>query len=71
VSRQIDIQKILAHDFAAKAEAALDLQVAERTLDRWLAKGDGPPATLIGKRRFFEWRALAEFKKQRKAKVRS
>jgi hypothetical protein len=65
MAKQLDIQKILAEDFASKPEAALDLEVVERTLDRWIKQNAGPPVTLIRKKQFFERRALAEFKRQR------
>jgi len=65
MSRQINIQKILQHDFASKPEAALYLEVVERTLDRWIEQDDGPPVTLIRKKQFFDKRALADFKRQR------
>lgn len=64
-TKQLDIQKILAEDFASKPEAALFLEVAERTLERWIREEDGPKVTLIRKKQFFEKRALAEFKNRR------
>ena len=65
---QLDIQKILVEDFASKQEAALELDVVERTLDRWIEQNAGPPVTLICKKQFFERRALAAFKRRRERK---
>lgn len=67
-SKHLDIEKILAEDFASKAEAALDLNVDVRTVDRWIANGTAPPVTLIRKKPFFERRALADFKRRRNGK---
>jgi hypothetical protein len=64
-TKHLDIEKIIAEDFASKPEAALYLGVVERTLDRWVERDDGPPVTLIRKKQFFERRALAEFKRRR------
>jgi hypothetical protein len=65
LAKQLDIQKIIAEDFDSKPEAALALDITERTLDRWLEQGNGPPVVLIRKRQFFDKRALAEFKQKR------
>jgi|ERR1039458_5080037 hypothetical protein len=62
--KHLDIEKIIAEDYASKPEAALDLKVVERTIDRWLEQNAGPPVTLIRNKKFFERRALAEFKRQ-------
>ena len=43
----------LAHllaDFLTKYEAAAELKVCERTLDRWQRLGEGPPITRLGRR---------------------
>jgi hypothetical protein len=61
----LDIQRIINDDFASRPEAALQLEVAERTLERWLKQGDGPPVTWLRKKQFFERGALAEFKRKR------
>jgi len=68
-TKQLDIEKIIAEDFASKPEAALFLDKTERTLERWLQRGDGPPVTLIRKKPFFEKRALAEFKQKRERRA--
>lgn len=65
MSRQVDIQKIIATDYASKPEAALFLEVTERTLERWVREDDAPPVILIRKKLFFEKRALAEYKRRR------
>jgi predicted site-specific integrase-resolvase len=66
-TKTVDIQKIINEDFDSRAEAAVFLEIAERTLERWIRMGIGPPVTLIRKKQFFERRALAEFKRKRKA----
>jgi hypothetical protein len=69
--QQLDIQKILAEDFASKAETALELNVDVRTVDRWIANGTAPPVTMIRNKAFFERRDLAEFKRQRERKKKA
>jgi len=61
---KLDIQKIIAEDFASKPEAAVLLEVAQRTLDRWLLEQRGPEPIMIRKRIFFEKTALAKFKQK-------
>ena len=46
-------EKLLAH-FLPKAEAAAELDVCERTLDRWRTLGEGPPITKIGRRVYYQ-----------------
>lgn len=41
-------EKLLA-DFLTSDEAAAELKVCERTLDRWRRLGEGPPVTKIGR----------------------
>jgi hypothetical protein len=43
------IENILA-EFLTQAEAAAELKVCERTLDRWRTLGEGPPITRLGRR---------------------
>jgi hypothetical protein len=69
-TKQLDIEKIVAEDFASKQEAALLLGIAERTLERWLQLDDAPQVTLIGKKPFFEKRALDEFKRKRQLRLK-
>jgi hypothetical protein len=60
---ELDIQKILNEQFASRPEAALDLQIAERTLERWLKAGEGPPVTWLRKRQFLSavpWQSSSE-----------
>ena len=40
----------LLTDFLPRREAAAELEVCERTLDRWQKLGVGPPVTRIGRR---------------------
>jgi hypothetical protein len=41
--------KLLA-DFLTQGEAAAELKICERTLDRWRMLGEGPPITKLGRR---------------------
>ncbi len=40
----------LLAEFFEQDEAAAELKVCQRTLDRWRRLGDGPPITKIGRR---------------------
>jgi hypothetical protein len=42
-------EKLLA-DFLPKYQAAAELKICERTLDRWRRLGEGPPITKLGRR---------------------
>jgi predicted DNA-binding transcriptional regulator AlpA len=42
-------EKLLA-DFLTQHETAAELNVCERTLDRWRRLGEGPPVTKIGRK---------------------
>jgi Helix-turn-helix domain len=42
-------EKLLA-DFLTQEEAAAELRVCERTLDRWRRLDEGPPITKLGRR---------------------
>ena len=42
-------EKLLA-DFLTQDEAAAEMKISERTLDRWRRLGEGPPITKLGKR---------------------
>jgi predicted site-specific integrase-resolvase len=70
-TKTLDIQKIINEDFCTRAEAAVYLEVAERTLENWVRQGIAPPVTLIRKRQFFERTALAEFKRRKRKGARS
>jgi hypothetical protein len=48
--RQMSITENLLADFLTKEEAAAELKVCERTLDRWRRLGEGPPITKLGRR---------------------
>jgi predicted DNA-binding transcriptional regulator AlpA len=37
-------------DFLTQDEAAAELKICERTLDRWRRLGEGPPVTKLGRR---------------------
>jgi excisionase family DNA binding protein len=42
--------EILLADFLTQDEAAAELKVCRRTLDRWRQLGEGPPVTKVGRR---------------------
>jgi Helix-turn-helix domain len=45
----MSVTETLLADFLTRGEAAAELRVCERTLDRWHALGIGPPRTRIGR----------------------
>jgi len=51
-ARAGDTSAIL-EDYLSHKQLARELGVAERTLDRWRAVGEGPPRTLIGQRVYY------------------
>jgi excisionase family DNA binding protein len=46
----MNITENLLADFLTQDEAAAELKVSERTLDRWRRLGEGAPVTKIGRR---------------------
>jgi hypothetical protein len=44
------ITENILSDFLERVEAAAELKVCERTLDRWRRLGEGPPITKVGRR---------------------
>jgi hypothetical protein len=50
-------EKLLAN-FLRQDEAAAELKVCERTLDRWRRLGEGPPITKLGRRIFYRRSSL-------------
>ena len=46
---EMDLVHLLV-DFLTQDEAATELKVCERTLDRWRALNNGPPITNLGRR---------------------
>lgn len=47
-----DTARLLA-DFLTRHEAAAELNICERTLDRWRRLGEGPPVTQLGRRVYY------------------
>ncbi len=45
-------------DFLARHEAAAELKVCDRTLDRWRRLGEGPPVTKLGRRVLYRYSSL-------------
>ena len=48
--RQMATLENLLADFLTQQEAAAELKVCERTLDRWRRLDEGPPVTKLGRR---------------------
>lgn len=46
----MSITEDLLADFLTQNEAAAELKVCERTLDRWRRLDEGPPITKLGRR---------------------
>ncbi len=49
----MSITENLLTDFLTQDEAAAELKVCERTLDRWRRLGEGPPITKLGRRNLY------------------
>lgn len=45
-----NVADTLLADFLTQDEAAAELKLCERTLDRWRRLGEGPPITKLGRR---------------------
>ena len=45
-----NVTDTLLADFLTQDEAAAELKICERTLDRWRRLGEGPPITKLGRR---------------------
>jgi hypothetical protein len=50
-------EKLLA-DFLTQEEAAAELRVCQRTLDRWRRLDEGPPITKLGRRTLYRRSSL-------------
>jgi predicted DNA-binding transcriptional regulator AlpA len=48
----------LLADFLEQDEAAAELKVCRRTLDRWRTLGEGPPITRLGRRVLYRQSSL-------------
>jgi len=46
----MNISESLLTDFLTQDEAAVELNVCKRTLDRWRKLDEGPPVTKLGRR---------------------
>ena len=51
------LENILA-DFLTQGEAAAQLRVSKRTLERWERLREGPPITRLGRRIFYKRQSL-------------
>ena len=54
----MSITENLLGDFLEQDEAAAELKVCERTLDRWQRLGEGPPITKVGRRTLYRRSSL-------------
>jgi hypothetical protein len=54
----MSITENLLADFLTPREAATELKVCERTLDRWRRLGEGPPITKLGRRTLYRRSSL-------------
>jgi hypothetical protein len=54
----MSITERLLADFLEQDEAAAELKVCGRTLDRWRRLGEGPPVTKIGRRVLYRRESL-------------
>jgi hypothetical protein len=59
--RQMSITANLLADFLTQKEAAGELKVCERTLDRWRRLGEGPPIIKLGRRILYRRSSLLEW----------
>jgi hypothetical protein len=59
VERKASAHEIhLLADFLEQGEAAAELKVCRRTLDRWRRLGEGPPITKLGRRNLYSRSSL-------------
>ena len=56
--RQMSVTEKLLADFLTQEEAAAELKVCERTLDRWRRLDEGPPITKLGRRTLYRRSSL-------------
>ena len=59
----------LLTDFLSRHEAAAELMVCERTLDRWKRLGEGPPVTKLGRRILYRRSSLRTWLLTREQRV--
>jgi predicted DNA-binding transcriptional regulator AlpA len=55
----------LLDHYLTKAQAAAELGITDRTLNRWHTERMGPPRTKIGSRIYYRREAVAEWLKSR------
>jgi len=56
-------------EYLTAPDMAAELGVTVRTLERWHAERNGPPRTLIGKRRFYRRQGAAEWLRGREEQL--
>jgi hypothetical protein len=55
--------------YFTKAQLAAELDRTVRTIDRWLAIGEGPPVTLLGREQLFKKNSVAAWLASRERQV--
>jgi Helix-turn-helix domain len=61
----MSITENLLADFLTQEEAAAELKVCERTLDRWRRLDEGPPITKLGRRVIYRRASLEAWLRER------
>ena len=61
----MSITENLLADFLTQEEAAAELKVCERTLDRWRRLDEGPPITKLGRRVIYRRASLQAWLRER------
>lgn len=67
----MSITEHLLADFFTQEEAAAELKVCERTLDRWRRLDEGPPITKLGRRVLYRRSSLQAWLRARERRGRS
>jgi Helix-turn-helix domain len=63
-----EIGQPLLRDYLLPDELAAELNVCEKTLDRWAAVGEGPPKTKIGRKTYYSRAGVAAWLRSREEK---
>lgn len=61
----MSITENLLADFLTQDQAAAELKVCERTLDRWRKLDEGPPITKLGRRNLYRRSSLQAWLQRR------
>jgi excisionase family DNA binding protein len=58
----------LLSEYSSPAELASELRISQRTLDRWVSIGEGPPRVTIGRKVLYRRDAVAAWMRSRERK---